>query len=304
MPDHTSTGEFVTPATNVADTAQLTVAIKDMSLPGRTGPNEFVLQASSGALRCVIPVGDFVAALKSGTISESRTDLYGGAVASSHTALDPTISVMLDPAADYSPTAHHVIGVADDHDDTNILYGEIASIDDTDAPVYVLTLENVLANAYCIGAPVIFYAGIPPATGYDRIKEGILTQLSKPALLSATWATATLTVAAITDKAVLYNGCVAIWVSDTPFTPRNVSRIDGIYPDEIVEGSEFVGEKAVTGFTTMNGGAAIGTGTRYFLPLGIPNKTAAECANTSAGTGMFGAIFGAMPTADISGSVS
>lgn len=302
MSDQSFSVQYNTALSDVKGSATMTIALKQVALPGQSNAKEFVLEAKAGGYECIMSVQDIANALMHGTISETRSDFDSGTVASAYTALDAAIDVMVD--GDHVPAAGDVLGVADDHDNTNILYAEIASVVATNAPVYAITLENALANAYVIGAPVAFYAGIPPAVGYDRISEGIGTRYAKPAVLSATWATATLTVAAITDKAVLYNGCVAIWVSDTKFTPRNVSRIDGIYPDKIVEGSNFAVEYGITPFTTMNGGAAIGTGPRYFLPLAIPNKTAAQCANTSAGTGMFGAIFGAMPVADISGTVS
>ena len=301
----TITGEHIGAANNLK--AEHTIYVETTRFRGEGTSGEQVSikgrDAAGKASDIYVEITDGINGMLDGTIYDCGwTDKYGY-VGSAYTALDATISIMLNGTNDYVPAAGDVFGIADDHIGTNVLYVQIQSVVDTDSPIYVITPENVLTNSYAIGAPVVFNPWPKTSGDYYRQLQGIANQLAAPSAAAAiAWVNATkkVTWTACTDKAVLYSGCVLIYASDTAFTPKNWRRIDGIYPDSIVAGN-----LAISGaITTRDGGVALGTGTRYFLVLFCANITAADAANAVGKKGLFGAILSPFHATECSGTIT
>jgi len=316
----TITVESVQASDNTKTDTEIAASLERRSIPGGSQTEGYFLKLHSPAASVgdisiedvLVEITPYVDAGINGTVAKTLSVQNSGVVSSYYTYLSSAtyLAVKVDAACDYTPAVGDIVAIASDHNGTKPDYAKVSAVDSTPAGVgdYELTLDAAFAQDYARGAPLVFNPVPLKAIGYDRWNEGMKVQLSKPGPITAIWNAGDqeLDVTAITDDVVLHSGCVVVFVSDAEWTPEKIAKIDGLFPDKIVAGSNFSSDYSIGSFSTMNGGEAIGSGgvTRYFLPLAVANLTAAQCAVSSAGLGMFTAILGGLPTSSISGTIT
>ena len=293
-------GEHILAATNERTAHTVTgelVRLLPPTLEGKEGIFIKVSDNDNVAKPLYQDVSYVIDGLMDATIYESQQDVSYGIVSTHYDSGAADLVVFIDLNCDYIPVERDVFAIATDHIGTALDYGQIQTVTGTNP--YTITPENTFPVSYRLGSPIVFNMRPKYPGCYLRQYEGIGNQRARPAAITVggAWAAA-MTWSAVVDLAVLYNGSIWIYVSDTPFNPRDWRRIDGLYPDKIVASSLITTPSP----TTMNGGMPIGTGTRYACITACANLTVAESAMAAGQKGPFGAILG--PINNYPGTVS